>query len=260
MGWVWDQRIEPPTKKMVLLAIADHAGHDGDNAWPSVARIAGMVGINSRNTQRYIRQLEAEGYLIVGKQQGGNLNTPEDRRPNLYRVVVRGGAGDTPKEERGGAGDTPRGGAGDTLTVQRTIQITGAKAPRGRDALFDALVEVCRIDTASLTTSARGAANKALKELREVNATAEQVHQAAKAYRAKYPTAGVTPSALAKHWPQLVEPERVATTSSADYRRCPTCDGTGWATPDHAAGVTSVARCTECEGAGVVVAPSSTVG
>jgi biotin operon repressor len=205
MGWVWDQSIEPAAKKMVLLAIADHADHDGDNAWPSVSRIARMVGINARNAQRYIRQLEEEGYLIIGQQRGGNMNTPDDRRPNLYRVVLRGGAGDTPESERGGAGDTPRGGAGDTLSVQGTIQTTGAKAPRKRDDLFNALVEVCQIDPSSMTSSARGAANRAIKELREVGATPEQVVQAASSYRSRYSEAAVTPSALAKHWPSLLE-------------------------------------------------------
>ena len=59
MGWVWDQDIRPPAKKMVLLAVADHADHDGDNAWPSIARLGRMVGNEPRSVQRHLRELEA---------------------------------------------------------------------------------------------------------------------------------------------------------------------------------------------------------
>ena len=244
MGWVWDQKIKPPAKKMVLLAVADHADHDGDNAWPSVGRIARMVGINPRNAQRYIRQLEEEGYLVIVQQRGGNMNTPDDRRPNLYRVVLRNGAGDTPESERGGAGDTPRGGAGDTLSVRGTIQTTGAKAPRARDALFDALVEVCQIDPKALTSSARGAANRAIKELREVGAEPEQIVQAARAYRTRYPGAAVTPSALAKHWPRLLEGSPATAPARPEGPTCSECRGTGYVTEDNDERM--VAPCSAC--------------
>lgn len=75
-----------------------------------------------------------------------------------------------------------------------------AVVARRTDPLFDAVVDVCGIVTADLTTSARGAANQALKQLRSVNATADEVYRRAR----NWPyDAMLTPAALAKHWPAL---------------------------------------------------------
>ena len=114
--------------------------------------------------------------------------------------------------------------------VKNEKDLLGAKAPRARDQLFDALVMVCQIDPTALTSSARGAANKAIKELREVGAEPEQVVQAASAYRLRYPGAAVTPSALAKHWPSLLEPSAPAQPTGPT---CADCRGTGNVTEDN---------------------------
>lgn len=115
----------------------------------------------------------------------------------------------------------------------------GADAPRnGSTALKEALIAVCAIDTASLTTSSRATANKAHAELRAVGATAEQVHQAAKAYRLRFPTAALTPMALAKHWPQLV-----AEAPAPRARSCDTCSGSGWVDGEEDR---TVVKCPDC--------------
>ena len=59
-----------------------------------------------------------------------------------------------------------------------------------------------------MTRSARGQLNKAVKELREVGATEEQVKAKAKAYRQQYPNATLTPTALVKHWSSFAEAEK----------------------------------------------------
>ncbi len=71
---------------------------------------------------------------------------------------------------------------------------------RKTDNLFETVAKVCSISTANLTRSSRGQLNKAVKELREIDATDEQVHATAKAYRQQYPNATLTPTALVKHW------------------------------------------------------------
>ena len=80
------------------------------------------------------------------------------------------------------------------------------------DGLFDKVAEVCGWNTTNLTKSARGQLNKAVKELREVKATAEEVGGKAAAYREKYPGIDLTPTALIKHWAALyvrkVEPRQ----------------------------------------------------
>jgi hypothetical protein len=74
---------------------------------------------------------------------------------------------------------------------------------RKPDPIFDAIVTATSTDPASMTKSARGALNKAAKELRDVGATPEDVARRARRYRERFPRAACTSSALVKHWPTL---------------------------------------------------------
>lgn len=76
-------------------------------------------------------------------------------------------------------------------------------AKRKADPLFDSLVEALGVDPKELTAAARSRINVALRDLREVSATPEQVKARAQRYRDTYPTMSLTPTALAKHWPAL---------------------------------------------------------
>jgi DNA-binding Lrp family transcriptional regulator len=77
-----------------------------------------------------------------------------------------------------------------------------------KDDLFETVAKACGINLTGMTRSARGQLNKACKELREVGATSEQVKHKAKAYRAQYPNATLTPTALIKHWSSFAELEK----------------------------------------------------
>jgi len=54
----------PQNKKLVLLAIADHANDEGI-AWPSQGRIAWKTGYSRRNIKRILDELVDDGYLKV---------------------------------------------------------------------------------------------------------------------------------------------------------------------------------------------------
>lgn len=73
-------------------------------------------------------------------------------------------------------------------------------APRKRDALFEAVAEVCGINRDELTPSGRGALNKAVAMLRGVGASPEDVAVRASNWPYEVP---ITPPGLAKHWPAL---------------------------------------------------------
>lgn len=79
---------------------------------------------------------------------------------------------------------------------------------RVKDDLFETVAEACGISLTGMTRTARGQLNKAVKELREVGATSDQVNHKAKAYRAQYPNATLTPTALIKHWSSFAELEK----------------------------------------------------
>jgi len=79
---------------------------------------------------------------------------------------------------------------------------------RKKDTLFETVAEVCGISTGNLTRSSRGQLNKAVKELKEIDATDEQVRLKAKAYKRQYQNATLTPMALVKHWSSFAVEEK----------------------------------------------------
>lgn len=207
------------TDKLVLLGIANHDGDGG--AWPSVATLARYANCSERHVQRAIANLVDLGELQVVRQRGGNEGTRADRRPNLYRVRVScppNCDGSTQHRLRGDAGDTPFDGA--TKQAQRgdisdTHGVTPVSpepslepsdkplAATPRNQLFDAIATACEWNTDTLTRTARGQLNKAVKELHEAGATTDQVAGKAKAYRKQWPGMTLTPTALVKHWAAL---------------------------------------------------------
>lgn len=75
------------TAKLVLLGIANHDGDGG--AWPSVDTLAVYAGVDVRNVQRALRQLEASGELVTMVQDGGTGRGPWYLRPNRYQLQLR---------------------------------------------------------------------------------------------------------------------------------------------------------------------------
>ena len=84
-------------------------------------------------------------------------------------------------------------------------ELAPAPAPKERkpDELWDAVMDACGVNTGELTGSARGGHNKAVAELRAINANPQDVAARARNYRRTYPNASLTPTALAKHWASL---------------------------------------------------------
>ena len=106
---------------------------------------------------------------------------------------------------------------------------------RERDLSFEKLCEVCAVEMASLTPTARGALNKALSDIRSVTGDLSDgelslvIEAKAWTYRKVMGDALLTPTALAKHWASLdgMLAAQTAPTSyvSHDRRECTTCDG-----------------------------------
>lgn len=76
-GLVWDLALEK-TEKWVLLAMTDHADHQGRNMHPAIGLIAWKTELSERTVERAIASLEQRGVLILEKERKG--------RSNVYRV------------------------------------------------------------------------------------------------------------------------------------------------------------------------------
>jgi hypothetical protein len=79
LGEVWELELAGHLQP-VLLALADHAKPDGSDCYPSVGRVAWMLGKDRRTVQRAFRELEELGLLRLIEPGGGKGN------PGLYTI------------------------------------------------------------------------------------------------------------------------------------------------------------------------------
>jgi hypothetical protein len=111
MTWVFTHSTAAGADRLLLLAIADHAGDDGGDAWPSVPTLARKTGMSERTVQRGIGRLVDGGHLAVDRCAGR-------RGTNRYRVLMppAGGATVSPGTPAAAAHDRCRTATGDGLT------------------------------------------------------------------------------------------------------------------------------------------------
>lgn len=81
MSWVWEHSRAKGSARLVLLALADHAGHDGGDAYPSVRRLAERCGVSERTVQDALKTLAELGELVVNPQAG-------PRGVNRYQLTL----------------------------------------------------------------------------------------------------------------------------------------------------------------------------
>ena len=191
-----------------LYALLARRANSDSQAFPSRKYLALNMHCSSKSVDRAMEELLAIGAVTKQKQYHDSRQTV-----NLYTLRAMGG---TPVTRGGDTGDE---GEGDTRVPQNeshkneSHRTTLADKPqesstKNKDNLFEVIAEACGISLTGMTRSARGQLNKAAKELREVGATEEQVRHKAKAYRAQYPNATLTPTALIKHWSSFAELEK----------------------------------------------------
>lgn len=89
MTWVWDHSRAAGNDRLVLLAIADHCGDDGYDAFPKLATLAKKTGLADRTVRRCIDRLIDLGELVVEERAGGSAKVEARHRPHLYQVVMR---------------------------------------------------------------------------------------------------------------------------------------------------------------------------
>jgi hypothetical protein len=80
MGQIWELDV-PHAQMLVLLAMADHADHEGGNIYPSMGLVAWKTGYSERQVQRVVRELIQAGALVKVADAAG-------RRPATYRMEL----------------------------------------------------------------------------------------------------------------------------------------------------------------------------
>lgn len=98
-GMVWDLDL-PHAQMLVLLAMADHADHEGRNIYPSIGLIAWKCGYSDRQVQRIIKDLVDIGVLAVQAESTAN-------RPTTYNVNISAAPKKAPYTRKRGDKMTP---------------------------------------------------------------------------------------------------------------------------------------------------------
>ena len=85
----------PPTLKLVLLTLAEFAGEDGGDCFPSMAKVADLAGVNEKTVRRLLQTPTPWLTRVerAGKERGW--------RAYGYRLLVPEGADTTPARWRG---------------------------------------------------------------------------------------------------------------------------------------------------------------
>lgn len=123
-----------------------------------------------------------------------------DADVDAYTTPVSGGTRSYPLEQTDAlraSDDT------DTRDVAERDTTPTPNRARARDELWDALMDACGVETATITASARGAYNRACRDLRVIGATPDEVYRRSLMYRRKWPAVSLTPTALARRWAEI---------------------------------------------------------
>lgn len=91
MGLVYDLDL-PSNEQAVLLAMADHADHEGCNIYPSNGLVAWKLGCSEDTVSRMKKKLEARGILVCVVNEPG--------RPKEYRIELQAGERKAPYGQR----------------------------------------------------------------------------------------------------------------------------------------------------------------
>jgi DNA-binding Lrp family transcriptional regulator len=123
MGSVWDLDL-PPKEKLLLMALADHASHDGSDVYPSLSRLAYKTQYSVRTVRRYMRKLEERGLLVKEEARPG--------RTTVYRIDISAGVMRNYKSKQTGVNKNPGQSCDrpekEALTPDKAVTATPDKA------------------------------------------------------------------------------------------------------------------------------------
>lgn len=218
----------PIYEKMVLGVLADHADDQGEGAWPSVERIALLSGrISTRQVQRCLRKLEDMRLISVAAE--ATRHRPTEYRLHLDRIRdlwLETGVTTSRPTSPGVTEGRGRGDHGSPEPIHEPIPpdvsdetsvVPITSAGRKRDLLWEAMEYV--MGHSPTTKTERGRWNKAVKELREVGATPDDLVLRATSYRRRWPDIDMTPTGIVANWDLLATAQQgTVTTRLAQLR------------------------------------------
>ena len=86
MAWASQQKTGSPTRKLILLLLADRSNDEG-YCWPSIKTIAEDCELKRDAVIRNIKRLEQDGFISIVRRKKDGVNLP-----NHYRLNIEAGS------------------------------------------------------------------------------------------------------------------------------------------------------------------------
>lgn len=204
----------PEATHLLAAALLNYADDEGYfNANPALIKAeCSPLREPSVSIQESLTHLSSVGYIRVGTAEDGRrygkivkfadhqrVNRPTGSKIKELNIAW----GDSLRTHGTITEDSPPEGKGKEGKGKDTCAAEAPRKARRQDHVFEALAEACGLDWKALPQTARGSLNKAAKELRDIDATPDQIHARARAYRQRWPGIDLTPMALVKNWGQV---------------------------------------------------------
>lgn len=122
MGMVWEHEFDR-AEQAVMLALTDHADHDGGSIYPSMAKVAWKTGYSRRQVIRVVSRLRKKGILVMVQKADPVRYTPTKYRIDWTKADL--------KEPFRIASDTMSLGSSDMVSPDDT-SVTRLVTPRHR--------------------------------------------------------------------------------------------------------------------------------
>ena len=188
---------DPRILKGALFALDDDVTHEHVSAHLDVLAASGHIRLYEAEGETYYEVVNWSEHQAAAYRRGEpKYPEPETYLEPVSDESVQESAERTTESAGTGTGNREQG---KTLAPAEPTP----KKPRKPDPIFDAIIEACGIDPAELTETARGAANKAVKQLKAVGASPDGIHARARVHLERWPDASLTPTSLAKNYAQL---------------------------------------------------------
>lgn len=150
------------------------------------------------------------GWFVVNKAQYRDMQDPDSIREQTRERVRKHREKRSVTDGNASQRHTDTNPDADADTNTFSLAPDGAKGDgfkKPQDKIWEALLQACGIPlTATISKSARGAYNRAAKDLRDMQATPESIHAHARAFSKKWPAVSMTPTALVRRWNECVVP------------------------------------------------------
>lgn len=236
--------------RAVLHVIADAANSEGKHSHPGLDSMIDGSLYQRSSVLETIDELAAAGWIVrVARNAPGRASVYDvcmDRDPTLPAGaqvqdldvsqvqdldLFDGSTGPENRADRSKDGGsqvqkpepTPivtsgvllRGTSAPAVADAPVTPIERARAARKTDPVWDALMAACQVDPASIPRSARGAYNRAVADLRAIDADPASIAAKAAAYRRTWPSVSLTPTALVRRWSEIPDGPAVSRSTSA---------------------------------------------